>query len=235
MRGPGGCGVARYRSMLAYLRRHHIGLLALFIALGGTSYAAAKLPKNSVGSAQIRTGAVTQSKLQKSLQTKLAKAGAAGPAGAPGPTGATGAQGPKGDTGPQGIQGVKGDTGAPGPTAAGVGGINLTVSPVGTPVASLSEASVTLAQAGKVLVLVQGTAAVACGGTPCSRVIGATLDGTKVQGLAQTVDGAANVTTTDTVAAVGIVSGVAAGTHTAAVTTNGAGSNDLRVVAVALG
>ena len=224
--------------MLAYLRRHHIGLLALFIALGGTSYAAAKLPKNSVGSSQIRTGAVTQSKLQKSLQSKLAKAGTPGPAGATGATGAPGPQGPKGDTGaqgPQGIQGVKGDTGAPGPTAAGVGGTNLTVSPVGTPVASLSEASVTLTQPGKVLVLVQGTAAVACGGTPCSRVIGATLDGTKVQGLAQTVDGAANVSTTDTVAAVGIVSGVAAGTHTAAVTTNGAGTNDLRVVAVALG
>ena len=218
--------------MLAYVRRHHIGLLALFIALGGTSYAAAKLPKNSVGSAQIRSGAVTQSKLQKSLQSKLAKAGA------PGPAGATGAQGPKGDTGaqgPQGVAGEKGDKGDPGPTAAGVGGTNLTVSPVGTPVPTLSEASVTLQQAGKVLVLVQGTAAVACGGTPCSRVIGATLDGTKVQGLAQTVDGPANVATTDTVAAVGIVSNVAAGTHTAAITTNGGGSNDLRVVAIALG
>jgi hypothetical protein len=111
----------------------------------------------------------------------------------------------------------------------------LTVSPVGTPVATLSEASVTLSQAGKVLVLVEGTAAVACGATPCARAIGATLDGTKVRGLAQTVDGPANATTTDTVAAVGIVSNVAAGAHTAAVTSNGAGSNDLRVVAVALG
>jgi len=220
--------------MLAYLRRHHIGLLALFIALGGTSYAAAKLPKNSVGSSQIRSGAVTQSKLQKSLQSKLAKA-------APGPAGAPGAQGPKGDTGaqgPQGVQGVagaKGDKGDPGPTSAGVGGINLTVNPVGTPAPSLSDASVTLSQAGKVLVLVQGTAAVTCGASPCSRVIGAALDGTKVQGLAQTINGAANATTTDTIAAVGLVSGVVAGTHTAEITTNGAGTNDLRVVAVALG
>src|SRR5215510_4527020 len=109
-RGPGGSGVARCRSMLAYLRRHHIGLLALFIALGGTSYAAAKLPKSSVGSTQIRSGAVTQSKLQKSLQSKLAKAGVAGPAGA------TGAQGPKGDSGAQGPQGVAGAKGDPGPT-----------------------------------------------------------------------------------------------------------------------
>src|SRR5262249_12186436 len=134
--------------MLAYLRRHHIGLLALFIALGGTSYAAAKLPKNSVGSSQIRSGAVTQSKLQKSLQSQLAKAGVAGPAGA------TGAQGPKGDTGAQGLQGQKGDKGEkgdPGPTSAGVGGgADLTVNPVGTAVPGLTHASVTLPQAGKV-------------------------------------------------------------------------------------
>src|ERR687895_511545 len=32
-----------------YLRRHHIGLLALFIALGGTSYAAVTLSANGVG------------------------------------------------------------------------------------------------------------------------------------------------------------------------------------------
>jgi hypothetical protein len=215
--------------MLAYLRRHHIGLLALFVALGGTSYAAAKLPKNSVGSSQIRSGAVTQSKLQKSLQSKLAKAGVPGPVGATGATGATGAQGP------QGAQGEKGEKGDPGPTSAGVGGTNLSVSPVGTPVPTLTDASVTLVRPGKVLVLVAGTAAIACGASPCSRAIGATLDGVKVQGLAQFVDGAANVTTTDTVAAVGIVPDVAAGTHTAHITTNGAGSNDLRVVAVALG
>ncbi|HET6507397.1 MAG TPA: hypothetical protein VFG42_11470 [Baekduia sp.] len=35
-----------------------VATIALFVALGGTSYAALKLPKNSVGSAQIKTGAV---------------------------------------------------------------------------------------------------------------------------------------------------------------------------------
>jgi hypothetical protein len=35
--------------------------LALFVALGGTGYAATQLPGNSVGSAQIRTGAVGKS------------------------------------------------------------------------------------------------------------------------------------------------------------------------------
>jgi hypothetical protein len=35
-----------------------VATLALFIALGGTSYAAVTLPRNSVGSAQLRTGSV---------------------------------------------------------------------------------------------------------------------------------------------------------------------------------
>lgn len=36
-----------------------VSVLALIIALGGTSYAALKLPKNSVGTKQLRNGAVT--------------------------------------------------------------------------------------------------------------------------------------------------------------------------------
>src|SRR4051794_21020762 len=43
--------------------------LALFVALGGTGYAAIKLPRNSVGSAQIRSGAVRSSELHKSAVT----------------------------------------------------------------------------------------------------------------------------------------------------------------------
>jgi hypothetical protein len=50
--------------MLDYLRRHHVGLIALFIALGGTSYAATQLAPNSVGTGQIRAGAVTAPKIQ---------------------------------------------------------------------------------------------------------------------------------------------------------------------------
>jgi hypothetical protein len=38
-------------------------LLALFVALGGTGYAALRVPKNSVGSRQIKNGAVTHRKL----------------------------------------------------------------------------------------------------------------------------------------------------------------------------
>ena len=59
--------------MLAYLRRHHVGIIALFIALGGASYAATQLPANSVGTRQIRAGAVTPAKLSPRLATELRK------------------------------------------------------------------------------------------------------------------------------------------------------------------
>lgn len=59
--------------MLAYLRRHHIGIIALFVALGGTSYAVTRLPANSVGTRQIRPGAVTPAKLSPGLSKLLHK------------------------------------------------------------------------------------------------------------------------------------------------------------------
>jgi len=41
-----------------------IGIIALFVALGGTSYAAiVTLPRNSVGTAQPKNGAVTAKKI----------------------------------------------------------------------------------------------------------------------------------------------------------------------------
>lgn len=88
---------------LRYLTRHHIAFLALFIALGGTSYAVTALPRNSVGSKQLRANAVTSSKVKnKSLLRKDFKDNElpAGPRGATGATGATGAKGDKGDPGP---------------------------------------------------------------------------------------------------------------------------------------
>jgi hypothetical protein len=62
--------------MIAYLRRHHIGIIALFVALGGTSYAATQLPTNSVGTRQIRAGAVTPAKLSPGVQALLHNTGA---------------------------------------------------------------------------------------------------------------------------------------------------------------
>lgn len=54
--------------MLSTLSRHvrHnvVGYLALFAALGGTSYAAAQLPSGSVGTPQLRNAAVTAAKVK---------------------------------------------------------------------------------------------------------------------------------------------------------------------------
>jgi hypothetical protein len=49
--------------LLRYLRSHHVGLVALFIAFGGTAYAAS-LPRDSVGTEQLKHGAVTSAKVR---------------------------------------------------------------------------------------------------------------------------------------------------------------------------
>lgn len=92
--------------------------IAVFIALGGVSWAAVTLPRNSVGPTQLRNGAVSEKKLAKGVRAKLtattspttgaASIGPAGPAGLPGATGATGAAGATGPQGPKGDPGVNG-------------------------------------------------------------------------------------------------------------------------------
>jgi hypothetical protein len=87
--------------------------LALFIALGGSSYAALKLPKDSVGANQIRRAAVASGEVKDgSLLSKDFKAGQL-PRGQQGPAGTTGATGATGPQGPQGPQGAQGPTGTP--------------------------------------------------------------------------------------------------------------------------
>lgn len=49
----------------SFLKHNAIALCALFIALGGTSYAAVAIPRNSVGARQLRKGAVTAAKLHR--------------------------------------------------------------------------------------------------------------------------------------------------------------------------
>jgi hypothetical protein len=86
-----------------------VACVALVVALGGVSYAAAALPKNSVGTAQLKKKAVTGTKLKRdavtgakvkngSLMGADFKAGQlpAGPQGPKGDPGAPGQQGPSG-------------------------------------------------------------------------------------------------------------------------------------------
>ena len=54
--------------LVSYLHRHHIGLLALGIALTGTAYAAT-LPNNSVGTNQLKNNAVGAKKIKNGAVT----------------------------------------------------------------------------------------------------------------------------------------------------------------------
>lgn len=101
-----------FAKLTSVVRQQAVGLLALFVALGGTSYAVATgsidsraVKDNSIRSNDLKNNNVRSSDVRDgSLLLKDFKAGEvpAGPAG------------PKGDAGPQGVQGPKGDQGAPG-------------------------------------------------------------------------------------------------------------------------
>lgn len=84
--------------MLRHLRTHAVAYVALFVALGGTSYAAAKLPRNSVTSATVKDRSLLARDFKRG-QLPAGKAGATGPQGAAGPQGPAGAQGPPGAPG----------------------------------------------------------------------------------------------------------------------------------------
>jgi hypothetical protein len=120
-----------------------ISTLCLFLVLGGgAAVAAGQLGKNSVGTKQLRNGAVTGPKIKRASieATKLTPLaistldGQKGPKGAKGATGARGATGPKGDRGaigPQGPQGTFAEpeslrvVGGPGQPAFGLGWENF--------------------------------------------------------------------------------------------------------------
>jgi len=128
-----------------------IAMIALVVAAAGGGYAAAKLPKNSVGTAQLRNGSVTSAKvknhsllavdfkpgqLERVLPTAIGPTGPTGPSGADGATGAVGATGDQGDSGPTG---PVGDSGAQGPIGTqGAAGLSYGNSIVGAPTTSVS-------------------------------------------------------------------------------------------------
>jgi hypothetical protein len=114
---------ARIRSRLTFA--NVISLIALFVALGGTGYAAITLPKNSVTSKTIKKGAVTNAKLGKNAVTSskvkngsLLKADFANGQLPAGPQGPQGIQGPPGTNGTNGTNGTDGAQGPAGIAAA---------------------------------------------------------------------------------------------------------------------
>jgi hypothetical protein len=96
--------------MMRALRRRRpssaivLACAALFVALGETTWAtvSALVPRNSVGTEQLRTGAVTSAKIKNGgvalvdLAPAARRPGKPGPAGPPGAAGAPGPQGPAG-------------------------------------------------------------------------------------------------------------------------------------------
>jgi hypothetical protein len=102
------------RRLVAHVRSQGVAYLALFMALGGTAYAAS-LPANSVGTKQLKTSAVTTAKVRSdaittakvedaTLQAQDFASGVLlrGPAGDPGPIGHEGPEGREGHEGPTG-------------------------------------------------------------------------------------------------------------------------------------
>jgi hypothetical protein len=88
------------RSHLTY--SNVVSTLCLFLLLGGVAYAGVKLAADSVGTKQLKDGAVTLRKIAREAQRELR--GAATP-------GVVGPQGPEGDPGERGPQGIPGSGG----------------------------------------------------------------------------------------------------------------------------
>jgi hypothetical protein len=224
--------------MLAHVRHNAIAYAALFVALGGTSYAAARLPAGSVGSKELHSGAVTKTKLHRgavtsaSVQDHTLKAVdfARGQL----------AAGPKGD---KGDAGAKGDKGDPGPTL-GVAGAD-TGSPKTGAIAATSTVTatktVTLTTRSRLFVLASVWADTgSCGTLSCYATWGVLVDGVPVPHGARAIPLYSGESWEGELTPFGVTGPLEPGTHTVALAkaTYGAvsvGNGDQDVGAIALG
>lgn len=143
-----------------------IATAALAVALGGTSYAVVSIPRNSVGTPQLKANAVTSPKIKDgsvaladlapAVRAMFGTAGSSGAVGATGPAGPTGATGATGPQGPIGLTGATGATGASGVASqGGVSGETATDPPVSNTV-SVETYAFTLNAPGRLLMLGRG-------------------------------------------------------------------------------
>ena len=108
--------VKTVRERLSYA--NVMATVAVFMALSGGAYAAATLPRSSVGTRQLKADAVTSSRVKdRSLLARDFRAGQL-PAGPRGLQGAAGNTGPTGPAGPAGTNGTDGTNGANGTNGA---------------------------------------------------------------------------------------------------------------------
>jgi collagen triple helix repeat protein len=115
--------------IFAHLRANVIAYLALFVALGGSSYAAVRLTPGSVTSSALAKGAVTRTKLAKNSVTSadVVNKSLTSSDFKPGSV-LRGLKGDMGASGDRGLEGLRGDAGPAGPTGptgpAGAAGRN---------------------------------------------------------------------------------------------------------------
>lgn len=124
-----------------------IASIALLVALGGTSVAAVSaLPRNSVGTPQLKNNSVNSLKVKNRSLKAIDFARGQLPAGQTGPTGPAGPAGPEG---PAGAAGPKGDAGPAGPSDAYA---KFADGPVAVPTSLTTLTSLNIPQAGKYVV-----------------------------------------------------------------------------------
>ena len=224
--------------MAGHLRRNAVGYCALFVALGGTSWAAVTLPRNSIGTAQVKPGAITSSDVRDATLRRrdfargalpaaggtgsTGTSGPAGPAGAPGPPGPQGATGPAGG---RGEDGTDGQTGPGGPTE-GVTSNGASISPpVGAVDETTATRTVTTTRPGRLFVtrfIPSSTVTCDTGGWRLHLAV----DGTRVPGTVTPTY--ANASTVQNLTLQGVTAGVvSAGSHTVAVNVECVDSVDL--------
>jgi hypothetical protein len=188
-----------------------VACVALVVALGGTSYAALRLPSNSVGTRQLRNGAVTKVKIAPATLKALTGSG-----GAPGGKGGQGAQGP---AGPKGATGATGQPGSAGPGYARYSTIPGSGSPGGYVTLSSSwtdvvSTSVTLQRTS--YIQINGEFDAATGSTTLQSMLARlSIDGTAVPGtIAEGTTVANGVNNAHVTLPVADVLTLTAGTHT---------------------
>lgn len=232
--------------MFGHARRNVIAYAALFVALGGTSYGALKLPDSSVGTAQLRDGSVTSSKLASgavtgskvkrgslpgsALNTKLLLAGPKGERGESGPEGRAGSQGPSG------LRGSPGADGQPG-VAASAFSDDTAVPPPGPMDLVIKRVSIDMPKAGKLVVLDAALESGTIDNTPNTALVylaGVYVDGVGIPGTRLDCGCVAPAQATSTLPHFsmpqGSISDIAAGPHTvtlALTRTSGSQANNL--------
>lgn len=170
-----------------------VSTICLFLLLGGVAYAGTKLAANSVGTRQLKRGAVTIPKIAKAARVKL--------------------RGARGATGPQGERGLPGLPGSGGPLVVDASATDFAIDSTARDVALAGNSSWT-PPAGKVgLLLASATLTLATTtetpGTFCIPQLRILDNGHTVAFLGSFVEGGPGTTTPHQVDAEGVATPVA--------------------------